>query len=110
MLSDRLEGITIILLGLISKTEEDKEDEGAEDNDPALELQSKLSAITPYQRRNLLDMGEIKMNILPTDVWVKGSASLNTHAGDGNWDIEHNIKASKAHESNETTGGNVVMA
>ena len=44
------------------------------------------------------------MNILPTDVWIKGTANYISNGEDGNWYIEQNFNASKAHESNELIG------
>ena len=49
------------------------------------------------------------MNILPADIWVKGSASLSRNAVEGNWYSEQNFNASKAHESNESTRGNCAV-
>ena len=105
-------GKSVILPGLVGETEEEKEDKGAGNNRPAPKLQRSHFEVvaTPYQRRNLLDVGEIEMNILPTDVWVKGNTSLNSNAVDGNWYIEQNFNASKAHESNESIGCDVAIA
>ena len=105
-------GKSVILPGLVGKTEEEKEDKGAENNGPAPELQRNHFEVvtTPYQRRNLLDVGEIEMNILPTDVWVEGNTSLDRNAVERNWYVEQNLNASKAHESNESIGGNAAIA
>ena len=111
-LSDWLESISVILPGLISETEEGKEDKGTENSGPAWELHSNLflQVATPYYRRDLLDVGEIVMNILPTDVRVEGKASLKSNDVDGNGYGEQDFSASKAHESNESIGGHVAIA
>lgn len=44
MLCDRLECRSVIFPGLISEAEEDEEDEGAENIEPAIKLQGNLKA------------------------------------------------------------------
>lgn len=107
--SDWLERISIILPGLISETEESKEDKGAENNDPTLELHINFSlAVTsPYHTWNLLNGWKLEMNVLPADVWLNGEAALKNNAIDSYWYIEQNFNTSKAHESKESVGGNV---
>ena len=47
------------------------------------------------------------MNILPNDVWVKGSTRLKKYAVECYRYIEEDLKTSKAHESKEPIGGEV---
>ena len=111
-LSDWLEGISVILPGFVGKTEEHKEGEGAENNAPSWELHCCLNKglSSPYYRRNLRDFREIVMNIVPTDVWVKGNLRIKSYAVQCYWYIEQNFKTGKAHESNEAIGGEVAIA
>ena len=92
-LSDWLKDISVILSGLISETEEDK-DKGAENSRQAWKLKRNLYGVvtTLTRRRILLDVGEIGMNILPTNVWIKGKASLKGNAADGIWYMNFNAK------------------
>jgi hypothetical protein len=63
-----------------------------------------LVVAAPYNRRNFL---EIEMNVLPADIWVKGSFGLKGDGEEGDCDVEENFDAGKAHESNESVGSDV---
>jgi hypothetical protein len=112
MLQDGLEGISIILPGLIGKTEETKENEGTENNLPTKKLQGKLQnpVTTPYQGSNPWDAGKIIMNIFPTDPWVKGFLGLKTNVDKGKRYSEQQFHTSEAHESKEPVASNVAVA
>jgi hypothetical protein len=106
-----LEGIWVILPRLIRETEEDKEAKSTEleNNTPTWELYTKFFrvVITPCNRCNFLDMREIQMNILPADIWVEGGFDLKGDGVEGDWDVEEDFDAGKAHESNESVGSDV---
>jgi len=108
-LSDRLEGISVILPRLIRETEEDKEAKSTENDAPMRELYTDFLQVVaaPYDGWNFLDMGKIEMDVLPADIWVEGGFDLKGDGVEGDWDVEKDFDAGKAHESNESVGGDV---
>ena len=112
VLYDGLEDISVILPGLIGKTEETKENKGAENSLPTRKLQDNLGkhVTTPFLGSKHSDAGKVVMNIVPTDPWVKGLLGLNTDVDEGKRYSEQDFHTSEARESKESIARNVAVA
>lgn len=100
-----------MLPGLVGKAEISEEDEGAEDAEPASELNADIAngVCAPLECKDLLHSREIQMGIRPGNPLVNAGLDIEIDRVAAERDRQENLSASEAHKTHIATRGKVAV-
>jgi len=106
---DGLEIRTIVLPGLVGKTEEAKEDEGADNHEPTGKLEGDFAdgSCSPEHGRELVYTRESRVGVGPAFPWPD-TVSVEPDSVGSEGDGAKDFNASEAHEAHISAGSEVI--